>query len=126
MKKINIDIYYNPFATADLSCGCCKGKENACGGNNCGECSKNSAGQSLTELKTSIKNSDVGNYVEFKFFDINKEECLEKNIKSLIDKGFKPPIVFIDGIARYSGGIRASLVYQDIKELLEDYYHVMI
>lgn len=129
MKKINIDVYYNPFAHVELSCGCCKDKGSSCSGDNCadcGGCPKNSEGEFFTEFKTSIKNSDVGNYVEFKFHNIEKADNIESNIKDLIAKGYKLPIVFIDGIARYSGGLRASLVYQDIKELLEDYYHVMI
>lgn len=129
MKKIKVKIYYNNLCIVETSCGC--GSGSSCGSKNCGgcshdSCSKSSGIQLFSDIEASIKNTDVGSYVEFEFVNTDNSYGVEKDVDELIGNGCSLPIVFIDGIARYSGGLRAALIYQDIKELLEDYYHVMI
>lgn len=123
-----------------ISSGCgCNNKGNGCSGcsskkSSCSGCSsaKNShsgckintsktVGDLYNELKKFIEESDVKDQTIVEFIDLDKTK-LEgefERIKDIINRGFEPPITVIDDIIRYYGGISNSLVYKDIKELLE-------
>lgn len=115
-----------------MGCGCnnkgdgcsgCSSKKNSCSG--CGGgCKTNTSktvGDSYKELIKFIEESDVKNQIVIEFIDLDKTKLEGQfdRIKDIIDRGFEPPITVIDSIIRYYGGISNSLIYKDIKELLE-------
>ncbi len=132
--KIKVQIFGVKYKEISSGCGCsnkksgcdsCKSKKESCDGcgssGGCGKNSGNTVGQAYDKLKKFIEESDVNNKTELEFIDLDQINIKEKypKIKETIDKGFEPPITVIDDIIRYYGGISESLVYKDIKELLE-------
>ncbi|MBI6871301.1 hypothetical protein [Clostridium aciditolerans] len=114
-------------------CSGCSSKKSSCSGcssrkdshSGCGGGCKTSASKTVgdlyNELKKFIEESDVKNQTIVEFIDLDKTK-LEgefERIKDIINRGFEPPITVIDDIVRYYGGISNSLVYKDVKELLE-------
>ena len=134
----NTEIKVQIFGVKDkvLSSGCgCNSKRNGCSSKgscngclnmnkSCGGC-KTDAAKTLenayNELIKFINESDVKDNTIVEFIDLNntKLENGFERIKDIIDRGFEPPIIVIDDIIRYYGGISNRLIYNDIKELLE-------
>jgi len=91
----------------------------SCGG--CGSKVSKSTGQHYIELIEFINNSSVKNKVEINFLDLNKINILDHdNIRTLDEFGYEAPFVVVDNIVRYYGGISSELIYEDVRELLED------
>ncbi|MBA5850145.1 hypothetical protein H2684_02285 [Clostridium sp. cel8] len=96
-----------------LSSGCknCRSKENP----------KYTAEGLCKSVKNFLKTTDVSKNVEVNFVELNDKRIKSNEkmrVKEVIDRGFYPPIVVIDGIIRYYGGISNMLIYKDVKELL--------
>lgn len=133
--KIKVQIFGIGDALLPGGCGCsskhsgCSGEKNSCNGcssgsKSCGGCRTNTEKtlkDAYDELKMFISESDVKNQTIVEFVDLNRIDFEEKfeRIKDIIEKSFEPPITVIDDIIRYYGGISNSLIYNDIKELLE-------
>jgi disulfide oxidoreductase YuzD len=101
--------------------GGCANKTNKCSTGNSLNISK-TVGDSYKELEEFINNSDVKNNTELEFIDIEKIDLEEDEflrIKEIIHRGFEPPIIVVDDIIRYYGGIPNTYIYKDIKELME-------
>lgn len=104
---------------------CCNSGEGGCT-NKINKCCKgntsNTVGDAYKELEEFINNSDVRNNTELEFIDIEKinlEEDKFLRVKEIIHRGFEPPIIVVDDIVRYYGGIPNTYIYKDIKELIE-------
>jgi len=121
-NKIKVFIYGNKLSILgkDGGCGCSKTKDGC--GSGCGKCSskeKKSVGDMFLELENFIGATEVKSRVELKFIELDKNKIGQnEEIEDIINRGFESPIVVIDGIVRYYGGISNLLVYNDIKELL--------
>lgn len=112
----------------DGGCGGCGSKQgislisenkSSCGG--CGSKTSKTTGQHYTDLLDFIKNSSIKNNVDIEFFDLNKINILDyDNIRTLDEFGYEGPFVVIGDIVRYYGGISPELIYEDVKELLQD------
>lgn len=101
--------------------GGCINKRNKCCTGNKLSISK-TVGDAYKELEEFINNSDVKNNTELEFIDIEKidlEEDQFLRIKEIIHRGFEPPIIVVDDIIRYYGGIPNTYIYKDIKELMK-------
>ena len=128
-NKIKVSIYGNKLDILGKDGGCGHSTEDGCGGcnskksggcGNCGSKDKKSVGDMFLELENFIFASDVKGRVELQFIELDKNKIGgNEEIEDIIDRGFEAPIVVIDGIVRYYGGISNALVYDDIKELLE-------
>ncbi|MBC8061874.1 MAG: hypothetical protein H7Y18_14575 [Clostridiaceae bacterium] len=100
--------------------GCNSDKSSGCGEGKCGSKEKKSQGNMFLELESFIDASDIKNKVKLYFIELdNKKIGGNEEIQEIIDRGFEAPIVVIDGIVRYFGGISNLLIYNDIKELLQ-------
>jgi hypothetical protein len=108
-------------------CGGCSSKEGGCGGcgssdssGGCGSKAPKAMGELFNELVSSIQSSDIKGCVELEFIDIRKINILDyDDIRYLYDEGYELPYCVIDGVVRYYGGILSSLIYKDVKELIE-------
>ncbi|MBC2581002.1 hypothetical protein [Clostridium sp. DJ247] len=121
------------------SCNCSKKKNSSsgcskCSGHKCASAVSNSSccsnsnnktcetmEEGFYEFKNSLLSSDIKNNIVVEFIDIESLEFQSNytRVHELIDKGFDLPIIVIDQIIRYYGGISAMLVYKDVKELIE-------
>ncbi|WP_139902208.1 hypothetical protein [Clostridium thermarum] len=80
-----------------------------------------SVGQQFNELKNFIDSSAVRDFAELNFYDLTKINVLDyDDIRILTEMDYEAPFVIIDGIVRYYGGISIDLIYNDVKELVED------
>lgn len=140
-KKIKVQIYgiENQILGGGRSsegCGGCSSKaskdSSECSsshGKGCGGCGSAGGCSSKTpktmiklyeELVASIKSSDINHCVELEFLDIRKINILDNDdIRTLYDMDYELPYCVIDGVVRYYGGISSSLIYKDIKELMD-------
>lgn len=128
MDIIKINIY--GYEDRTIFQGCSSGNKHSCSAHcekgNCSGCSSSEKNEiTLQELCENLckylKNTDICDNVDVSFISLNKSEVIsyEKNrVEEIIERGFYPPIVVIDGIIRYYGGISNTLVYKDVKELL--------
>ena len=99
--------------------GCSSSKGGGCGG--CGGHHGESGGHESSEPKQHIQTTEVKNNTEFEFVDIRRVNILDHDdIRTLYDMDYELPYCCIDGIVRYYGGVHNTLIYNDIKELLED------
>jgi len=132
-NKIKVSIYGNKLSIlgADSSCG--HGAEDDCGGCSskkseepCFSCHKvaskenKSTGDLFYSLVDFIELSDVKEKVDLEFIELDKNKIGgSAEIEEILERGFEAPIVVIDGIVRYYGGISNLLIYEDVKELLQ-------
>ena len=131
-NKIKVFIYGNKLSILGKDGGCghsnrdgdsgCNSKtKDGCGSGciKCGSKEKKSVGDMFLELENFIGATEVKGRVELEFIELDKLNIGEnEEIEDIINRGFESPIVVIDGIVRYYGGISNLLVYNDIKELL--------
>jgi len=122
-NKIKVFIYGNKLGILgkDAECGCNSKTKDGCGSGciKCGSKEKRNVGDMFLELKNFIGATEVKSRVELKFIELDKNKIGQnEEIEDIINRGFESPIVVIDGIVRYYGGISNLLVYNDIKELL--------
>lgn len=101
--------------------GCGSGDRDA---ESCGSCNNNDKVKNindiLKELLKSIEDSDIKDSTELEFVDLEKNSSYDyENIEGLLEQGFTTPIVVIDGVIRYYGGISFKLIYSDVKELID-------
>lgn len=93
-------------------------KNSSCGG--CGNKVSKTTGEHYEELAQFIRESDISDYVNLEFLNLDKINILDyDNIRILDEFEYEDPYVVIDDIVRYYGGISNSLIYNDIKELIE-------
>ena len=132
-NKIKVFIYGNKLKVLGKDGGCGHSTEDGCGGcnskksggcgsngGNCGSKEKKSVGDIFLELENFIGVSDVKSMVELQFIELDENKIGgNEEIEDIIHRGFEAPIVVIDGIVRYYGGISNLLIYNDIKELIE-------
>lgn len=131
-NKIKVFIYGNKLSVLGKEGGCghstedgghsCSNKSGGCGNGctSCGSKEKKSVADMFLELENFIEASDVKSMVDLQFIELEKNKIgWNEEIDDIIDRGFDPPIIVIDGIVRYYGGISNLLVYNDIKELLQ-------
>lgn len=108
--------------------GCNEAKKSGCSGGGCASkkgCSSctGETEKPMTEfdgyenLKKFLYKSDVGDFVSVDFMELEQGN-VEDKIKKILDQDMNTPIVVIDGIVRYYGGISNRLVYNDIIELM--------
>ncbi len=137
-EKIKIQIF--GFKDEEADSGCekkKKGSSKGCGGcgsgghtSGCTNCIGGDEGKAknmqeiLKDLSESIQDSDIKECAELEFIDLGKISAYEyENIEQLLEQGFTTPIVVIDGIVRYYGGISFRLIYNDVKELVSQEAH---
>lgn len=107
-------------SSSSKGCSNCKG----CGSHGCHEHGTSSESKNLwqvyEEIEKFIKYSDASKNVIMEFIDIKRDGIENyKEIEKLLLEGYNIPIIVIDGIVRYYGGISKELIYKDIKELLQ-------
>lgn len=137
-SKIKVKIFGIGNEALPSGC-CCSGKKNnGCSGcrnrkNSCNSCNNevnNSCSNHIiktlndayNDLESFINVSDIKDNTELEFIDLDKIDIKDEEygrVKDIIDKGFNPPITVIDNIIRYYAGISNTLIYKDVKELLE-------
>lgn len=126
---IKVQIFGVEEQNISSGCGCsnkgsgcsgCSSKKSSCSGG-CKTNTSKTVGDLYNELKRFIEESDVKDQTIIEFIDLNKTKLEGEfdRIRDTINRGFEPPITVIDNIIRYYGGISNSLVYKDVKELLE-------
>lgn len=132
-NEIKIIIYGNRLNILGKDGGCGHSTEDGCSGCNskksggcssskseCGSNEKKSVGDMFLELESFILASDIKDAVKLQFIELDKNKVGgNEEVEDVINRGFESPIVVIDGIVRYYGGISNLLVYNDIKELLQ-------
>ncbi|MGE5628990.1 MAG: hypothetical protein ACM3X7_12935 [Solirubrobacterales bacterium] len=120
-KIIEIKIYGNGNEQMGSCCSKTKGCSGDCGCN--GGCSDSKTCiQAYNNLKSYFDASELKNNISLKFIEAEWEEMLEnEELRELLKQGYSLPIIVIDGIVRYYGGISNTLVYKDVEELLEYY-----
>lgn len=141
-EKIKVEIYGIKGQVLTNGCGCsekkhgcagdsCGNKKSSCGGcgsnstsghSGCGVGKEKTVGEAYIDLEKFINESDIAINTELKFIDLNKNELKEERyskVRDIIDKGFELPIIVVDSIIRYYGGIPNSYIYKDVKELIE-------
>lgn len=132
-NKIKVVIYGNIQSILGTDGGCGHSTKDGCGGCNskksdggdsschkCGDKGNKSVGDMFLDLDNFLKASDVKNMVELEFIELDKNKIGgNEEIEDIIHRGFDAPIIVIDEIVRYYGGISNLLIYNDIKELLE-------
>jgi len=99
--------------------GCCRN----CKGSSCGDChSSTRCFQAFENLDSFLKASDVHDKISLNFIEVDSKAMIEhEEIREIIKEGYSLPVIIIDDIVRYYGGISNKLVYSDVVELIEYY-----
>lgn len=112
-------------STCSGGCSSCSSGCTGCGGSSgCEGCTVNKdMFQQYEELVNYIKSTDVAKQAEIEFvdaagIDIDKYDYMEEALK----RRLMLPIVVINGVVRYYGGVSNKLVYREIKKELESQY----
>jgi hypothetical protein len=99
-----------------------KGKAAACGGGCSGCQTSKKTIEAFTELDQYLRMKGIGDDVSLNFIEADEEGMLShEELRELMKQGFTLPIIIIDEIPRYYGGISKDLIYKDILELREYY-----
>ncbi|HEY5575657.1 MAG TPA: hypothetical protein VIK34_02950 [Clostridiaceae bacterium] len=78
--------------------------------------------EAFTELDQYLRMKGIGDNVSLNFIEADNEGMLShEELRELMKQGFTLPIIVIDEIPRYYGGISKDLIYKDIIELKEYY-----
>jgi len=122
-KIIKVEVY---GIGEELLGSCCSNKKEShsnCSGGCSGSCqTSKSCLQAFEDLKKFLEDSDIKDNVSIKFIEMDSKALREhEEIRELIKRGFDLPVIIIDGIVRYYGGISTKLVCKDVEELLEYY-----
>ena len=122
MDKIKVLIYGNEN-TDNMKKGCANKKTGCNSKHGCTSCGSNTGSnlqESMNRLKEFIEQSDVKPFVDVEYIELcNNTYSSYSEVDELIERGFDTPITIIDGVVRYYGGISNTLIYNDIKELLQ-------
>lgn len=98
------------------------GKASGCGGSCSGCQTSKKTIEAFTELDQYLRMKGIGNDVSLNFIEADEEGMLgHEELRELMKQGFTLPIIVIDEIPRYYGGISKDLIYKDILELREYY-----
>jgi hypothetical protein len=119
-KKIEVNIYGIGEETIDT---CCSKVEKGCSGGGCSGCqtSKKTV-EAFGELAEYLRIKGAADGVELNFIEADEEGLMgHEELRELLKQGFTLPIIIIDDVPRYYGGISKDLVYNDIVELKEYY-----
>ncbi|MDR3584224.1 MAG: hypothetical protein P4L59_02730 [Desulfosporosinus sp.] len=86
----------------------------------CGSSPVKTMGEMYEELESFLAQSDVSAEVKVQFFDVldddlNSHDTAHKMFKN----GFALPLVAIKGVVRFSGGINNTMVYDEVKKVVE-------
>lgn len=101
-------------------CGSCSSGCSTGGGGCCSSKPSKPISELIEDLKNSVKNSDISSFTQIEYIDLDKLSSYDyENIDYLIEQGFNPPLVAIDGVVRFYGGISFKAIYEDIVELLK-------
>jgi hypothetical protein len=75
--------------------------------------------QMYNSLVKYLMSSDIGRSVEINFIDVTDGRIREYPYAlSILLKGYAIPLVAIDGIVRYYGGINYEEIYNEVRKLL--------
>lgn len=122
-KKIEVNIYGTGEETIDT---CCSKVDKGCGGCSTGSCSgcqtSKKTIEAFAELGEFLRIKGVAGDVDLNFIEADEEGMMgHEELRELLKQGFTLPIIIIDDVPRYYGGISKDLVYNDIAELKEYY-----
>lgn len=123
-KIIKVDVY---GIGEDILGSCCNENKEAksnCSGGGCNNSCQSSkkCSQAFDDLKSFLMASEVKGNISLNYTEMDSKALIEQEeIRELIKRGFELPVTVIDGIVRYYGGLSGSLVYKDVKELVEYY-----
>jgi hypothetical protein len=123
LKKIEVNIFGNGEEKIDT---CCSKVEKGCGGCSTGSCTgcqtSKSTIEAFSELAEYLSIKGVAGDVELSFIEADEEGLMgHEELRELLKQGFTLPIIIIDEVPRYFGGISKELVYKDVAELKEYY-----
>lgn len=117
-KKIEVIIYGIGEETIDT---CCSKVEKGCGGCTGCQTSKKTI-EAFSELGEYLSMKGAADDVELSFIEADEEGMMaHEELRELLRQGFTLPIIIIDDVPRYYGGISKDLVYKDVAELKEYY-----
>jgi len=98
------------------------GKVSGCSGGCSGCQTSKKTIEAFTELDQYLRMKGIGEDVSLNFIEADNEGMLShEELRELMKQGFTLPIIVIDEIPRYYGGISKDLIYKDIIELKEYY-----
>jgi glutaredoxin len=98
------------------------GKASVCGGSCSGCPTSKKTIEAFTELDQYLRVKGISDDVSLNFIEADEEGMLgHEELRELMRQGFTLPIIVIDEIPRYYGGISKDLIYKDILELREYY-----
>lgn len=103
------------------SCSGCSGCENSssCSGHSSCEGNKNMF-LIYKELVEYMKNTDLASKVEIEFVDTDKIDIDKYDyLKEAFKKKFMLPIVAINEVVRFYGGVPNKLIYKEVKKELD-------
>ncbi len=113
--KIKIEVYGVRNQPPVSGCSSCAGCKSA------GDCTPpKTMGELYDELYQFIVNSNVNDKVELVFIDI-EEDSIENHpeVKSAIEVGNRIPIIAIEGVLKFQGGVYPQLVHQEVLKALQ-------
>jgi hypothetical protein len=99
-----------------------KSKASGCGGACAGCQTSKKTIEAFTELDQYLRMKGIVDDVSLNFIEADEEGMLNHGeLRELMKQGFTLPIIVIDEVPRYYGGISKDLIYKDILELKEYY-----
>ena len=88
----------------------------SCGGS-CGSSDKKTMGEMYESLVQFLQESDVASRVELKFIDVLDDDLKGyEKAHTMFKNGFALPLVAVNGIVRFYGGISHSMVYDEVNK----------
>lgn len=117
-KIIEVKIFGN--GNEQMGSCCSKTKGCSCGSKDCG--ASNTCLQAYKNLESYFNDSKLKENISLNFIEAEGQEIIQnEELRELLKQGYSLPIIMIDDIVRYYGGISNTLVYKDVEELMEYY-----
>jgi len=88
----------------------------SCGGD-CGSVSEKTMGEMYEDLLRFFQESDLGTNIQLKFIDVFEDDLKGYDTPhTMFKNGFALPLVAVNGVVRFYGGISNSRIYDEVRK----------
>jgi len=107
---VQVDVFGISEEASTGSCSC---------GGTCGSGAEKTMGEMYEELIRFCKESDLPDDVRLQFIDLFEDDLKGYDTAhTMFKNGFALPLVAVNGVVRFYGGISNSKIYDEVKKLL--------
>ncbi|MCO5386933.1 MAG: hypothetical protein M0T74_07085 [Desulfitobacterium hafniense] len=105
---IRVDVFGIREEAPSGSCSC---------GGACGSVPEKTMGEMYEDLLRFLQESDLGSNIQLKFIDVFEDDLKGYDTPhTMFKNGFALPLVAVNGVVRFYGGISNSRIYDEVRK----------